>query len=60
MLANWQSFTKLHTGKARAAGIAQVSSKYHGEGADKMEMSDEESCDHLPGLPADRAAAASG
>lgn len=60
MLADWQSFTKFQTGKAEAAGIAQVSSECHGEGADKMKMGEEESCDHLPGLPAARAAAASG
>lgn len=53
MLADWHSFTRFQTGKAKAAGIAQVSS-----GADKMV--EEESCDHLPGLPAARAAAASG
>lgn len=56
----WQSFTKFHTGKAKAAGVAQVSSECHGEGADKMEMGEEESWDHLPGLPAARAATASG
>lgn len=38
VLADWQSFTEFHTGKAKAAGIAQVSSECHGRGADKMEM----------------------
>lgn len=60
VLADWQSFTKLQTGKAKAAGIAQVSSECPGEGADKMNVGEEESCDRLPGLPAARAAAASG
>lgn len=55
MLADWHSFTRFQTGKAKAAGIGLVSS-----GADKMKTGEEESCDHLPGLPAARAAAASG
>lgn len=54
VLVDWQRFTKFQTGKANAAGIAQVS-ECHGDGADKMKMS-EESCDHLPGLPPARAA----